>query len=148
MMLYINKDHAFANSPEIDLQQIDSPDLWLLNNGHCFRSQIINLCNIKTQQPENNHFQYSSDSLETIKKLIKTEGGYTMIPELAIDKQSTDKKTVIRKFKNTIPLREVSLAYSRNYSKKRLLNLISEEIKATVPKKMLDKSRGTIVEWR
>ncbi len=148
MMLYINKNHTFASASEIDLQQIDSPDLWLLNNGHCFRSQIINLCNIKTQQPDNNHFQYSSDSLETIKKLIKTEGGYTMIPELAIDKQSTDKETVIRQFKNTSPLREVSLTYSRNYSKKRLLNLISEEIKAAVPKKMLDKSRGTIVEWR
>ena len=49
---------------------------------------------------------------------------------------------------NTTPIREVSLVYSRNYTKRRLLDLIAEEIKYALPIGMLNKDRGQIVEWK
>ena len=148
MLLYSNKEHAIVSGKEINVSQIASPDLWLLSNGHCFRSQVINLCNIKENAKQNTHFQYESGSLETIKKLVEIEGGFTLIPELASLESKISKKTVLKQFANSTPLREVSFAYTRNYIKKRMLNFLSEEIKNSVPKNMLLKKRGDVIEWR
>ena len=145
MKLYVHKMHHLAKAEKVDVSEINSPDLWLLNNGHCFRSQVINLCSYKTNHKEEMPFDYASGSLETIKKLVQTEGGYTVIPELAMEENDT---AITKSFLNTTPLREVSLAYSRNYTKKRLLKLLEEEIKQAVPKTLLDKNRGQVVEWR
>lgn len=145
MKLYVHKMHHLAKAEKVDVSEINSPDLWLLNNGHCFRSQVINLCSYKTNHKEEMPFDYASGSLETIKKLVQTEGGYTVIPELAMEENAN---ATTKSFLNTTPLREVSLAYSRNYTKKRLLKLLEEEIKQAVPKQLLEKNRGQVVEWR
>lgn len=146
MMLFTNKLHGFAKKENIKTNELATPDLWLLSNGHCFRSQVINLCSYKKDLKQLDHFEYESGSLETIKKLVEVEGGYTLLPELAA--MNTSSQTVVKSFKSTKPLREVSLVYTRNYSKKRLLDLLADEIDSSIPKNMLDGDRGQIVEWR
>ena len=148
MLIFMNKSHAFATKEIIKTSELASPDLWILSDGHCFRSQVVNLCSYKAGLKDDYHFEYESGSLETIKKLVEIEGGFTLLPELAVDENLKYSKTLVKQFTATTPLREVSLAYTRNYSKKRLLNLLSEEIKNAIPEKMLDKGRGQIVEWR
>ena len=148
LMLFSNKNHELSRKPSIKTTDLASPDLWLLSNGHCFRSQVINLCSYKTGLKENVHFEYASGSLETIKKIVELEGGFTLLPELAVSEGVEANKTVTRQIGEVHPLRQVGFAYSRNYSKKRLLDLLSEEIVASVPKKMLDADRGQVVEWR
>ncbi len=146
MLLYINKNHSFSKKEEIKPIELASPDLWLLNNGHCFRSQVINLCSYKPGLTKDAHFEYASDSLETIKKMVEIEGGFTLLPELALSDDNS--KTLIKRFETTTPLREVSFAYTRNYMKKKILTVLSKEIKNSVPGRMLKKERGTIAEWR
>ncbi len=145
MMIYSNNNHNFAHQKKIKTTEIASPDLWLLSKGHCFRSQVINLCDFDTKSAENGHFEYESGSLETIKKLVETEGGYTILPELAL---TENPKVSIKKLKGKTPLREVSLVYTRMFSKKRLISLLAEEIIDAIPSKMKDKERGQIVKWR
>jgi len=147
MLLYVHKQHVFAQQKNIKTAELASHDLWLLDDGHCFRSQVINLCGFKSTLKEQHRFEYESGSLETIKKLVDIEGGFTLLPELAVDNQPND-KSVVKHFNSITPLREVSFAYTRNYAKKRLLNLLGEEIKAAVPEKMKNKERGFIVNWR
>lgn len=146
MLLYINKDHPFAKKKDIKPIELASPDLWLLNNGNCFRSQVINLCSYKPNISEDSHFEYASGSLETIKKMVEKEGGFTLLPELATINDKSSAK--IKNFKSITPLREVSFVYTRNYVKKKLLELLSEEIRAAIPEKLLNKERGVIAEWR
>ncbi len=147
MKIISNKSHALATKKTIKTAELASPDLWLLSNGHCFRSQVVNLCSYKTNLNDASHFDYESGSLETIKKLVEIEGGYALLPELAIDKNASNPNTIINQINKT-PLREVSFAYTRNYSKKRLLSILSESIKNAIPAKMLTKERGFVVEWR
>lgn len=147
MLLYTNISHPFARQKNIDAKDLASHDLWLLDDGHCFRSQVVNLCGFQSSLKEQHRFEYESGSLETIKKLVEIEGGFTLIPELAVDEQ-TNPKAVVKKFNSITPLREISFAYTRNYAKKRLLNLLAEDIRASVPEKMKDKERGFIVNWR
>ena len=145
MVLFVNDGHPIANKKDIRTSELENNDLWMLSNGHCFRSQVINLCKLKSEPADSNQFVYESGSLETLKKLVLKEGGYTLLPELAIG--SPMKDASIKRFKSK-PLREVSFAYTRNYSKRRLMEALSEEIKASIPKAMLEGDVSKIVEWR
>ena len=145
MLFMVNTNHPLAHSKKVTVKDLASPDLWLMKTGHCFRSQVINLCNYHSDI-KSSHIEYDSGSLDTIKKLVETEGGFTLIPELSAEINGD--KVMIRPIENLSPLREVSFAYTRNYSKKKLLGLLAEEIQNSIPKGMLDKERGQIVEWR
>ena len=145
MKVLANTSHKLSNKKTVAVEELESPDLWLLNNGNCFRSQVVNLCNYKKKNPTKTNFDYESGSLETIKKLIEIEGGYALMPELAIE--NTNKKTNIVKIEGT-PLREVSFAFTRNYNKKKLLNVMADEIKNAIPENFKNKNRGFVVEWK
>ncbi len=147
MVLYIHAHHPLAKKKILKTTDIATPDLWLLSKGHCFRSQVLNLCSYQRSAQSELPFEYESGSLETLKKFVEKEGGFTLLPELAIDDSGKHADTRIKQFDVT-PLREVSFAYTRNYSKKKLLELLETEIKKSVPKAMLTKDRGSVVDWR
>jgi LysR family hydrogen peroxide-inducible transcriptional activator len=147
MVLYIHKNHSLAKKKRLKTSDIATPDLWLLSKGHCFRSQVLNLCSYQHSIKSTLPFTYESGSLETLKKFVEREGGFTILPELAAEAVTKESQTRIKQFE-TIPLREVSLVYTRNYSKKRLLSILEEQIKKAVPKALLFRDRGTVVEWR
>jgi len=146
--IYTNPQHSFIKQMEIDLNEIESPDIWLLSQGHCFRHQVVNLCSYQVEGLQKLPFKYESESIETIKKIVDREGGLTLLPELSLDDLSENRKRQVKNFKGINPLREVSLVFVRNYTKKQILKVLEEEIKVSVPEKMLDKSRGTVVEWK
>lgn len=145
MKVLASNYHKLATKEIVSVEELESPDLWLLNNGHCFRSQVVNLCNYKSKNNEKTNFDYESGSLETIKKLIEIEGGYALMPELAIEK--LNKKTSIIQIEGT-PLREVSFAFTRNYNKQKLLSAMEDEIKEAIPESLKQKKRGFVVEWK
>ena len=147
MLLYVNNENPLASKAGINTLDIATPDLWLLSKGHCFRSQVINLCSYQADSKEDLPFEYESGSLETLKRFVEKEGGYTLLPELSVGDDVKNSSSTIKEF-NTTPIREVSLVYSRNYTKRRLLDLIAEEIKYSLPIGMLNKNRGQIVEWK
>lgn len=145
MVLYANKNHALAKKKNLTTSDIASPDLWLLSNGHCFRNQVVNLCSY--QITEDLPFEYDSGSLETLKKIVDKDGGFTLIPELAIDVPMSN-NAIIKSFTDVTPVREVSLVYSRTFVKNRQINLLGECIKNAVPQELWETNGGEIVEWR
>ncbi len=147
MLLYADKNHELALKKDLNTIDLTKKGLWLLGKGHCFRSQVINLCSVQDESEKTAQFHFESGSLETIKKIIETEGGYTLLPELAIKKELSN-NTIVKTFNVENPVREVGLVYSRNQVKKRMLNLLAEAIKESVPPELLDAKRGEIVEWR
>jgi LysR family hydrogen peroxide-inducible transcriptional activator len=146
--IYTNPQHSFIKQMEIDLNEIESPDIWLLSQGHCFRHQVVNLCSYQTEGLQKLPFKYESESIETIKKIVDREGGLALLPELSLADLSEARKKQVKNFKGINPLREVSLVFVRNYAKKQILTVLEEEVKVSVPDKMLDKTRGSIVEWK
>ena len=147
MLLYVNNENPLASKTGINAIDIATPDLWLLSKGHCFRSQVINLCSYQADSKGDLPFEYESGSLETLKRFVEKEGGYTLLPELSVGDDVKTSSSSIKEF-NSTPIREVSLVYSRNYAKRRLLDLIAEEIKYALPIGMLNKDRGQVVEWK
>jgi LysR family transcriptional regulator, hydrogen peroxide-inducible genes activator len=147
MKIYAGDNHPIHQQTEIAVERLNVDEMWLLSDGHCFRSQAINFCKINELQRHELPFDFEGGSLETLMKIIDSEGGFTLLPELAALDLGEDKQNRVKRFSGVKPLREVSLVVSRNYAKKRLINILVEEIKTALPEFMLDKARGTIVEW-
>ncbi len=146
MLIYHHAGHPVAQQPVIKVNEIDPNEIWLLGDGHCFRNQVINFCDLKNIKTSQLPFKFEAGSIDTLMKIIDREGGYTLIPELAALEKEGSKQ--IKSFDGITPLREVSLVYTRKFAKTRLIELLAESIKQSVPGKLLDRERGSVVEWR
>ena len=112
MLVYAHPDSELLKKKEVGHEDIVTSDIWMLGNGHCFRNQVVNLCEMSASQHKNLPFEFESNSLETLMRIVDVEGGFTLIPELALQYMSPEKKKQVRSIANTKPLREVSVIYS------------------------------------
>lgn len=112
MLVYAHPDCELLKKKEVGHEDIVTSDIWMLGNGHCFRNQVVNLCEMSASQHKNLPFEFESNSLETLMRIVDVEGGFTLIPELALQYMSPEKKKQVRSIANTKPLREVSVIYS------------------------------------
>lgn len=148
MLVYAHTDHELLKKEKIEVGDIANSDIWMLGDGHCFRDQVINLCEMSGVQHKSLPFEFESNSLETLMRIVDKEGGFTLIPELALQYMPESKKKQVKALSTHKPLREVSVIYSRYYTKQRLIELLCEEIRSVVPAHMLEQGRGRVVEWK
>jgi LysR family hydrogen peroxide-inducible transcriptional activator len=145
LVAYVSKKNAAYKKQYVLPGDIDLKELWLLEEGHCFRSQIINLCELKKQNKEKSNFEYEAGSVETLRKMVELNNGVTILPELATLDFSTRQMNMIRHFKNPAPVREVSLVTHRDFIKKKLIDALKDEIIAILPHKLiLNKNKNLV----
>lgn len=144
---YINPDHALAKSEAIDPGQLDLEELWVLNEGHCFRSQVLNICNrgVHVGAEGKGHLDYRSGSLETLKRIVETQHGFTLLPELSVLDMPEEKLLLVRPFQEPQPLREISLVVHRSFLKKKLIEALQKEIVAAVPESIRERKKEQVV---
>jgi LysR family hydrogen peroxide-inducible transcriptional activator len=118
----------------------------MLEEGHCFRSQIINLCDLKKQTKEQSHFEYEAGSVETLRKMVEMNDGITILPEMATLDFSVKQLNMVRHFKTPMPVREVSLVTHRSYVKKKLVDVLKEEILITLPAKITLNKKNNVIK--
>ncbi len=128
--------HAKSSLEESDLK---GAKLWLLDEVHCFRTQILNLCNLKTKTITNSAFTYEAGSIETLINIVDNNNGITIIPEMALDHLTEKQKLNVRFFENSSPVREISLITRKDFIRERLIEIIEEEIKNSVPASLQNK---------
>jgi LysR family hydrogen peroxide-inducible transcriptional activator len=145
-VVYVSPAEEAYRKRYVLADDIDVRHLWLLEEGHCMRSQIMHLCELKTQMQEDNNFHYEAGSIETLKKMVETKNGITILPALALQDLSSQQLKMVRHFKAPVPVREVSLVTHRNFVKKRLLDALREEILLAVPQDMQHKDERAVVE--
>lgn len=121
-------------------KQIDVNHLWLLEEGHCLRNQVFNLCELKKSETLN----YEAGSIETLINLVDYNGGITIIPALAELNLKAGQKKNIREFANPRPVREISLVVTESFPRKKILKELKEEISQAVPQSMLLKKQKTV----
>ena len=148
IQLYAHPNHPLSQQQGLALEDITREGLWLLTEGHCFRHQVLNLCAYNQHQEDKKPFHFESGSLDTLRKLVDAEGGFTLLPELATIDLPEEKQFRVKRFTAPRPLREVSLVHSRHFAKQRLLDLLAEHLQKAVPPQLQNKERGLVVEWR
>lgn len=113
-------------------KDINLKRLWLLEEDHCLRAQVANLCSLKKKYGKNLQLDFEAGSIETLLNIVNTNEGITILPELAIQSLSEERKLGIKEFTSPVPVREISLLTYRHFVKTKLLEEISNEIKEAV----------------
>lgn len=143
---YLSQDHPLLKEEFFDPAKVKKEDFWVLQQGHCFRDQVLNLCDQTMSGPKN--FHYESGSLEGLKNLVNRYQGVTLLPELATLELSKEEKSRLRPFQGTPPTREVSIILNRSFLKQKLVELLFNEITAVVPQEMTSKAHGKIIRFK
>jgi len=112
---------------KIKTEQLDLKKLLLLQDGHCFRDGIINICQNKNNETDR-PFSLESGSFETLIQLSKEGLGYTLLPYLhTLQLQGEDQKNLIP-FETPQPAREISLIHTATDLKLQIVNALHETI--------------------
>ncbi|MEO9965599.1 MAG: LysR substrate-binding domain-containing protein [Reichenbachiella sp.] len=143
---YVSHRHPLFEQKSIDSAELKNEGLWILDEGHCFRKQMLNICNAKKAERYNNRVLYESGSLEALKKLVDRRGGYTLLPELFTLDLSKDEQSKLRKFSEPVPTREVGLVVKKSYAKKKLLEAMHKEILANMPPIMVSRKNTNVIK--
>lgn len=144
-VVFTTKDEPAFKKKYLLAEDIDVRRLWLLEEGHCMRSQIINLCELHKKSAEHDHFHYEAGSIETLIKMVEANEGMTIIPELAVKDLSARQQKLVRFFKAPAPTREVSLVTHRHFAKRRLIDVLRQEILLFIPERMRLKKKRDII---
>jgi LysR family hydrogen peroxide-inducible transcriptional activator len=124
---YISPNHRLKEKTAIEISDLDINDMLLLEDGHCFREGVLNLCKTLKEQ-QNETFQLESGSIEMLVKLSNEGMGMTLLPYLnTLDLKLTEQKN-LRFFTNPPPAREVSLIYNKNELKIQIIEAIHRTI--------------------
>lgn len=142
-MAYIPENHALGKETFVTNSELDIDDILLLNEGHCFRNSVINLCR-STPHLGTKNVDLESGNFDILVKLAKKGYGMTLLPYLhAIDLGQEEQKHV-KPIADPKPTREISLVYSRAELKIKVIDELGEIIKANIPEKLLNSSEQVL----
>ena len=133
--LFVAPDHPLARRKKIREDDLDLKEIWLLNKGNCFRDQVLNICSESEGKEEvGGNIRFESGNLETLKNMVLTSSGYTVLPHLAVSQLSAQRRKLIREFYPPVPTREVSLVHARSVLKERVIDALEETILERLPR--------------
>jgi LysR substrate binding domain. len=127
-------------------EDLETKDIWLLNEGHCMRNQVLNICRDKFSMGEFRNLEYNTGSVETLKRMVELNEGYTILPELSLQDLSAKQMNMVRFFKAPEPVREISLVTHRYFIKQGVIEAFKKEILANVPEKMKVKKTKKVID--
>lgn len=128
---YIPPSHRLNQKQKIDVADLDVNDMLLLEDGHCFKDGVINLCKTKRSYEED-HFQLESGSFETLIKLANEGLGMTLLPYLhTLDINENEKKN-LHYFNEPSPAREVSLIFNKSELKMHIIEALHTTISGVI----------------
>ena len=143
-LLLASESHPLAALDAVRPADLTSAGLWLMQEGHCFRNQVLNLCGLTTSTGA---IDYESGSIETLKELVRHHHGYTLVPELAV-LDEVDTNPFLKRFVAPAPVREVSLVVHHSFVRTTLLTALRELILTSVPARLRAGKAGEKIRWR
>lgn len=134
---YFSKDEKALKKRLVNASDIALDRIWLLNEGHCMRNQVLDLCSEQIQKLQAARpYHYESSNVETLRKMVDKNHGLTVLPELATFEFSEDQQDQLRYFEDPEPVREISLITNDHFVRLTLLQSLMDEILKLVPEKM------------
>lgn len=145
--LYLSPKHSLLKKKKITQEDLDGGQMWLLQDGHCFRNQIVRFCSLRGKGGAFKNVHFEGGSLETLRHIVKNSCGYTLIPQLlAASLPSEEKRDHVREFEKPVPTREVSLIYRRDQWKLDILQVLEKTLLEKTPPELrvLQKQQAVI----
>lgn len=134
-MAYIAEHDPLFGQPSIKTSDLSGEYLWLLDEGHCFRDQLVKFCELKAARRSKE--AYSLGSIETFMRIVESGKGVTFIPELSTLQLTPEQQRLVHPFAIPVPTREVVLLTGKDFIRTTLRETLVQEIRAAVPEYML-----------
>lgn len=137
---YVSQNEKIFKNELIRTADISDERLWLLDEGHCFRDQLMRFCQM--EKVKVHQASYRLGSLETFMRMVESGNGITFIPELATYQLSKEQQELIRPFAIPKPAREIVLATRQDFVRHSISGMLIENIRKSIPKTMLSLQPG------
>ena len=136
---YVAKNDPLYQKNNVKISDLVGEFLWLLDEGHCFRDQLVKYCQLKAANTSKK--AYSLGSIETFMRIVESGKGVTFIPELAVYQLNDSQKKLVKPFAIPVPTREIVMITQKDFIRHRLRQLLVDRIRASIPKELLTLSK-------
>ncbi len=143
---YLSHNHPLIEKKKLTVDDLDRTNIWLLNEGHCFRDQTVKLCK-ESERKNQSAIEFKSGNLETLKKLVEQNFGMTLLPWTAVQEfDSNCANAVIKEFEDPVPSRKVRLVFGRKHLKKTIITAFKKSICDAVPVVLKSTEKKVLIE--
>jgi len=132
-MVAVPRQHPWAKRRRIPSAELTQQTMLLLGSGHCFRDQVVEIC------PELSRFSQASSSiqktfegssLETIRHMVASGVGITVLPQTACPRSRDDGFLCYIPFESPAPNRRVVLAWRKSFARPAAIEALKQQLKA------------------
>lgn len=143
---FLHENHPMSEEEYYEINQGDKPYLLLLQQEYCYNAQMLDICGLTDRYDKvNEQFDYDINSIETLKNLVRAELGFAIIPQLSVINEK--ESTLFKPFKDPKPVREISLVTSDTFSRKLLLEKMSQTIWSCLPDSLKQDYKYKKIQW-
>lgn len=139
-MAYIPEGHRLEDEEFILMSELKVKDILLLKEGHCFRDNVLNICDSAFPDGPHNHrdLELESGNFETLVRLADLGFGMTLLPYLTALDLPEDAKGRVKPIERPQPTREISLVYRDSQPKTKVIDILAEQIRNRLPDRVLE----------
>jgi len=143
---YLSATHPLIEKEKLTVNDLDRTNIWLLNEGHCFRDQAVKLCK-ENEKKNRAAIEFKSGNLETLKKLVEQNFGMTLLPWTAVQEfNGKCANAVIKLFEHPEPSRKVRLVYGRKHLKQTIIKEFKQSICNAIPDVLKSSEKKVLIE--
>jgi len=122
----VPEGHAWAKKKRVRPDELSGESLLVLNAGHCFREQVLEACpgQANTANPEGR----SGSSLETIRNMVASGLGVSVLPDTALQSRYANKLVKVIPFTEPVPSRKVAIAWRASFSRPKAVETVAQAV--------------------
>lgn len=127
----VPKGHGWASRQAVNSQELRNETMLLLGTGHCFRDHVLEVCPELSRFSQNSagiQKTFEGSSLETIRHMVASGIGITVLPMLARTDARSDSLLSYLPFESPPPFRRVSLVWRKSYSRPAALEAVRQAV--------------------
>ncbi len=117
--------HHWSNLESIEAKMLSDERVLLLNSGHCFSNQIMQACPNLSKKGE----VLQGNSLETIRNMVASNLGITVLPSSAVDDRYTNPLIKIIPFSRPVPSRKIGIAWRKSYGREQAVDMLAKAMR-------------------
>lgn len=122
--------HSWTAKPAIEGELLNNKSLLLLGEGHCFRDQVLEACPTARRTDEAKHTTIESSSLETIRHMVASGMGVSVLPFSAVDSHHYAPGVIeVRPFVPPVPYRTVAIAWRASFPRPKAIEILADSIR-------------------
>lgn len=146
LLVYLPPGHPLANQEEVHQAELVSNHLWLLSEGHCFRTQVLHLCSADCSAGSQYRVNFDGSSFETLIRLVDAGLGVTVLPELIVRQLPSDVRAErVKRFAAPQPARQIGFVYAREHARAEVTQALALALRDALPPEIERQGDGDVL---